>query len=747
MLSRLHGAVHAVHFGANAYAGQYNGTHSLFIACSRGKCLIEFGLCRNLTQSAWGDAKLPPNEIGPGPHQRPRMDRASSSAETVRFGVFELDLRAGELRKQGTRIKLQEQPLLILQALLERPGEVVTREELQAKIWTQGTFVDFDHGLHSAMKRLRDALGDSADNPRFIETLSRRGYRFIAPVNTPQPPLQPAPIPAPVEVSLRTETENETQAPETGKKLIFIFSGAGLVAVVVLAFVFNLGGIRSRVFGRPSGSFRSLAVLPLANLSSDPEQDYFADEMTEELITQFSKLGDLRVISRTSVMQYKGTHKPLPQIARELGVDAIVEGAVQLSGTRVRITAQLVDAASDRHLWAEDYDRDLSNVLMLQTEVARDIAAKIDIQLTPQQQQQLAKQTHPIVPEAYESYLLGRSYWNKRTADGLQRAGTYFQNAIDKDPNFALAYTGLADYYAFLTLLGGPEIMPPRQAMTKAKTAVMKALELDDTLGEAHASMAHVLHNFDWDFPAAEREFKRAIELNPKYSIVHHWYAHYLMQVGRTSEALDEAKKAKELDPLYLFINNGLARQYYLARQYDLAIAQCRKGLEIDPAYVPARIQLGLALEQKGMLQEAISEFEQARQQAANYAITGEGIPREDSPPAKGSGAAHPPPASTGTDLPAVHALLGHAYAKAGRTADARKELQALINASKVRYVAPSWMAVVNVALGDQNQAFFWLDKSYEDRSEHMLYLKVEPLMDPLHNDPRFAALVKRVGF
>lgn len=675
------------------------------------------------------------------------MESPASSTETVRFGVFELDLRAGELRKQGIRIRLQDQPLLILQALLERPGEVVTREELQAKIWPQGTYVDFDHGLHSAIKRLRDALGDSADNPRFIETLSRRGYRFIAPVKAPSSLVNAEPAPQPIEPLPAPELEKVLEIPERHKTTTFLFAGiAAVAAVAVLSFSFNLGGIRTRVFGKPSSSFRSLAVLPLANLSSDPAQDYFADEMTEELITQFCKLGDLKVISRTSVMQYKGTHKPLPQIARELGADAIVEGAVQLSGSRVRITAQLVDAASDKHLWAEDYDRDLSNVLLLQSEVARDIAAKIDVQFTPQQQQQLAKQGHPVVPEAYESYLLGRFYWNKRTADGLQRAGSYFQNAIDKDPNFALAYTGLADYYAFLTLLGGPEVMPPRQAMAKAKTAAVKALQLDDTLGEAHASMAHVLHNFDWDFPAAEREFKRAIELNPKYSIVHHWYAHYLMQVGRTSEALDEAKKAKELDPLYLFINNGLARQYYLAHQYDLAIAQCRKGLEIDPAYVPARIQLGLALEQKGMLQEAISEFEQARQQAANYAITGEGIPsQEDSAPAPGKAIAHAPPAS-GTDLPAVHALLGHAYARAGRTADARKELQALINASKVRYVAPSWMAVVNIGLGDQNQAFFWLDKSYQDRSEHMLYLKVEPLIDPLRNDPRFASLVKRVG-
>jgi tetratricopeptide (TPR) repeat protein len=286
--------------------------------------------------------------------------------------------------------------------------------------------------------------------------------------------------------------------------------------------------------------------------------------------------------------------------------------------------------------------------------------------------------------------------------------------------------------------------------MPKAKAAAVKAMELDDTLAEAHASLAHVLHNFDWDFPAAEGEFKRAIELNPNYSIVHHWYAHYLMQMGRTSEALDEAKGAKELDPLSLFINNGLARQYYLARQYDLAIAQCQKGLEIDPDYVPARIQLGLALEQKGMLKDAISQFEQARDQAASYALTGEGNSPTQQEPVAAATQPNPtsPTASANpqTDLPAVHALLGHAYAKAGRATDARKELQKLTNSARLRYVAPSWMAIVNIALGDKDQAFAWLEKSYRDRSEHMLYLKVEPLIDPLRDDPRFASLVKRVG-
>jgi TolB-like protein/DNA-binding winged helix-turn-helix (wHTH) protein len=665
------------------------------------------------------------------------MNRPQSTVETIRFGVFELDLRAGELRKHVVRTRLQDQPLLILQALLERPGEVVTREELRSRIWSADTFVDFDHGLYSAMKRLRDALGDSADNPRFIETLSRRGYRFIAPVDGA---LQSSQTPPQVISEQLTANEADKQVqPPTRIRKIGLASMAAISALLalLLLFLFNIGGIRDWLSGHPSArSLRSLAVLPLANLSSDPAQDYFADEMTEELITQISKLGDLKVISRTSVMQYKGTRKPLPQIALELGVNAIVEGAVQLSGNRVRITAQLVDAASDRHLWAEDYDRDLKDVLLLQSEVARDIAGKIDLELTPQQEQRLARQVHPVIPQAYEAYLLGRYYWNKRTADGLRKAGGYFQKAIEQDPNYALAYSGLADYYAFLTLLGGPEIMPPRDAMSKAKAAAVRALQLDDSLSEAHASMGHVLHNYDWDWLGAEREFRQAIELNPNYSIVHHWYAHLLMQQGRVQESLAEARRAQELDPLSLFINNGLARQYYLSHQYDQSIAQCQKALEIDSGYVPARIQLGLALEEKGMVGEAISQFEQARDQAARYAVTGE------------VGSKSPDSITAGrVDLPVVHAMLGHAYAKAGRRSDADKELRILKAATQTRYIAPSYFAIMYIALGDKDQAFTWLEKSYQDRSEHMLYLKAEPLVDPLRDDPRFGSLLQRVGF
>lgn len=630
-------------------------------------------------------------------------------SQTIRFDVFEVDLRAGELRKHGVKIRLQEQPFLILQTLLETPGQIVTSEELQKKIWPQDTFVDFDHGLHAAVNRLRQALSDAADNPRFVETVARRGYRFIGQIQ----------VPAPATSSGIRVVPPEADAPRkrvTGKWWAGPLVGFGLAIAVAAALVFfNVWGLRNLFF--PARSFRSLAVLPLENLSADSKQDYFADGMTEDLITQLSKLGDLKVISHTSVMQYKGKHEPLPQIARELNVDAVVEGAVQLSGNHVRISAELVDGRSDQHIWADNYDRDLSDVLLLQSDVARDIAKQIDLRLTPQQQQRLANDAHPVNPDAYQAYLLGRYYWNKRTADGLAQAGQYFQQSIQKDPNYAPAYAGLSDYFAFLTLIGGPEILPPNQAMVQAKAAAVKAVQLDDSSAEAHASMGHILHNSDWDFNGAEREFKRAIELNPNYAMAHHWYAHLLMQVGRTDESLAQARLAQELDPLSPFINNGLARQYYLSRQYDQAIAQCKVVMEIDPAYLPARTQLALAYEQKGMLKEAVSTMEQTRKLAGEK-----------------------------TDLPMIHALLAHAYALAGRRAEAQSELNVLTVIGQKRYVPPSYLAIVYLALGDKDKAFQYLNKGYQDRSEQLLYLGVEPIVDPLRGDPRFDALLKQVG-
>jgi TolB-like protein/DNA-binding winged helix-turn-helix (wHTH) protein/Flp pilus assembly protein TadD len=630
-------------------------------------------------------------------------------SQPVRFDVFEVDLRAGELRKHGIKIRLQEQPFLILQTLLETPGQIVTREELQKKIWPGDTFVDFDHGLHAAVNRLRQALGDAADKPRFVETVARRGYRFIGQVQVAAPE-------TPSGIRVVSKEEALPRKRPAGKSWVGPLIGFTLaIAVAAVLVFFNVWGLRNWLFG--ARSFRSLAVLPLENLTGDAKLDYFADGMTEDLTTQLSKLGDLRVISHTSVMQYRGTTKPLPQVARELNVDAVVEGAVQLSGNHVRITAQLVDGRSDQHIWADDYDRDLSDVLLLQSDVARDIAKKIDVKLTPQQQLRLAKEAHPVNPDAYQAYLLGRYYWNKRTADGLAQSGQYFQQAIQKDPNYALAYSGLSDYFAFLTLIGGPELLPPKQAMIQAKAAAVKAVQLDDSSSEAHASMAHILHNYDWDFEGAEREFRRAIELNPNYATAHHWYAHLLMQIGRTDESLEQARLATELDPLSPFVNQGLARQYYLSRQYDKAIAQCQVVLQMDSTYLPARTQLALAYEQKGMLGDAVAALEQARRSAGEK-----------------------------TDLPMVHALLAHAYALAGRRADAQSELNVLTAIGQKRYVPPSYVAIVYLALGDKNKAFEYLNKSYQDRSEQLLYLAVEPVVDSLRSDARFDALLKQVG-
>src|ERR1700730_5722381 len=371
------------------------------------------------------------------------MAGVHSARATIRFGVFEADFRAGELRKRGVKVKLQEQPLQILQMLVEHPGEVVTRDELQHKIWPADTFVDFEQGLYNGVRRLRDALKDSADKPRFIETLSRRGYRFIGAIDASPRQIQ------------------------------------------------------------------SLAVLPLENLSRDPEQEYFAEGLTEALITTLAKIGELRVVSRTSAMQYKGVHKPLPEIARELGVDTIVEGTVLRAGDRVRITAQLIDAPKETHLWAESYERDLRDVLALQSEVALAIAREVQVKLTPQDQAHLA-QAHIVDPEAYEAYLKGRYQWNRRSGQGFARALQYFQQRIERDPTYAAAYSGLADCLSLLSVWG---VVAPDEGCGKAKGLALQALALDRSLAEAHASLAWATMWYDYDFSAAEKEFERSIEL------------------------------------------------------------------------------------------------------------------------------------------------------------------------------------------------------------------------------------------
>jgi TolB-like protein/DNA-binding winged helix-turn-helix (wHTH) protein/Flp pilus assembly protein TadD len=627
------------------------------------------------------------------------------------FGVFELDLRAGELRKHGLRIRLQEQPFQVLVMLLEHQGEVVTREELQKRLWPADTFVDFDHGLNKAISKIREALGDSAESPRFVGTVARRGYRFLAEVRPADTAPGTSPEPAAQAPSRREARAPSNLAGEPATPRPIVRSVSRMVSLfVVLLVIASLAVWKLYSWKRSSPVIRSLAVLPLESLSNDASQDYFADGMTDKLISDLGQISALRVISRTSVMAYKHARKPLPQIARELNVDAVVEGTVLRSGDQVRITAQLIEASSDKHLWSQSYEGELRDTLALQNQVARAIADQIRINLNAQEQAAL-ENVRIVNPEAYESYLKGRYFWNKRTADGLRVALAYFDQAIAEDPKYAPSYSGLADTYA---LLGDWQYaaMTPKEALPKAKAAATKALELDGALGEAHNSLAFCLDGFDWDFQSAGQEFRRAIELNPGYATAHHWYAWHLSLVGQNEEAIVEMKKAENLDPLSIIINADLAELLVLAHHYDESIRQSRKTIEMDPNFALAHNQLGQAYLQKQMLDEAITELQKAVQLSARS--------------------------------PTCIANLARAYAISGKESEAIKLLGDLKKNSKANYSHASEIAVIYAALDDKTQAMSWLEKGYEERFNPGVLLR--PGFDPLRSDPRFQELIRRIG-
>jgi TolB-like protein/DNA-binding winged helix-turn-helix (wHTH) protein/Tfp pilus assembly protein PilF len=633
-------------------------------------------------------------------------------AAVVRFGTYELSLQSGEVRKAGVRIRVQQQPMKLLELLLERPGEVVTREELRSRVWPSESFGDFDQAVNIAIAKLRSALGDSAENPRYIETLPKRGYRFIAEVSvveadTPTKRSEPATEGLPV-----AEPGHQPQGtglPVAHKPRLWFTRGV----IAALALVLILGILTAWLFrsrGHAPTGIRSLAVLPLDNLSGDASQDYFADGMTDELITDLAQISALRVISRTSAMVYKGARKPLPQIARELNVDAVVEGTVLRAGDQVRITAQLIQAPDDKHLWAESYEGNVRDTLALQNKVARAIAEQIRINLNPHEQAAL-KNARVLNPEAYESYLKGRYFWNKRTANGLKVALAYFNQAIEEDPKYAQAYSGLADTYA---LLGDWQyaVMTPREALPKAKAAAMKALELDDSLSEAHNSLAFCLEGFDWDFGSAEKEFLRAIELNPGYATAHHWYAWHLSLVGRNSEAIAEMRKAENLDPLSLIINADLAELLLIAHLPDESIQQSRKTLEMDANFALAHNQMGQGYLEKHMFGEAVAEIQKAIQLSGGS--------------------------------PTFTANLARAYAASGQKAAAMEQLNDLKKRSASGDPHSSEIAMIYAALGNSDQAMTWLDKSYEQRFNPGILLR--PGFDPLRSDSRFQDLVRRIG-
>jgi TolB-like protein/DNA-binding winged helix-turn-helix (wHTH) protein/Flp pilus assembly protein TadD len=625
------------------------------------------------------------------------------SPHLIRFGVFELDLRSGELRKQGRKIRLEGQPVQVLICLLEKPGELVTREELHRKLWPAATFVNFEHGLNAAVKRLRQALNDSADNPRFVETLPRRGYRFIAPLQAVAVSAD-EPVAAGVPGSPPPPSEMAVPVMPQGRPGVWKRYGFALIAALAI----STGWFLWRNLHLPP-AIRSLAVLPLENLSGDPSQDYFSDGITDELITELGQIGELRVISRTSAMTYKGARKPLPQIARDLKVDAVVEGAVLRSGNRVRITAHLILAPADRHLWTGDYDGEMGDTIALQKQIARSIAAEIRTELTPHEQSVLKKGAR-VSPEAYDAYLKGRYFWNKRTADGLRKAFDYFQQAIAANPNYAEAYAGLADSYA---LAGDWEygVLAPKDAYPRAKAAAAKALQLDDTLGEAHISLAFCLDGFDWNWASAGREFRRGIELNPGYATGHHWYAWHLTALGRNEDAISEMKKAEDLDPLSLIISAELAEEFLIAHRYDEAIKQCRRTMALDPFFAVAHFELGQVLVQEHVYDEAIVEFQKAIELS---------------------------PGST-----TFSSNLAYAYAESGKREEASKILNDLKSISHTLPNAPE-IALVYVGLGEKDRAMTWLEKAYAERFNPSVLRR--PAFDPLRSNPRFQDLMRRIG-
>jgi len=570
---------------------------------------------------------------------------SSSGPQVVRFGVYEVDLRAGELRKQGLRIRLPDQPFQVLAILLEHPGEVITREELQKRLWPDGTFVDFEQGLNAAVKRLREALGDSAESPHFIETLPRRGYRFCG--------------------SLATSPSH----------------------------------------------IESIVVLPLENLSRNPEQDYFAEGLTEALITSLAKIGALRVTSRTSAMRYKKSDKSLPQIARELNVDAVVEGTVQRSGERVRISAQLLHAPTDTHLWAESYDRDMRDVLALQAELAQAIAREVQIKLTPQEQAHFAH-LRPVDPEAYEAYLKGRYYWNMRSGEGFAKAVQYFQQAIAKDPRYAVAYAGLADSFS---VLGALCLISPDDGCGKAKGLALQALEMDPGLAEAHASLAWATMWYDYDFVVAEKEFDRSIELNPRYATARAWFGIALAVMGRFEEAYTELKRAIRLDPHSSAIHFASGFGSWFARRYDQSIEQQKRAIELDPGVAQAHSGLGYAYLCKSMHDPAIAAFQRAVDLSPGATF--------------------------------YLACLGEAYAAAGCRDEAQQILEQLSELSKQRYVTPYLVGRIYAALGKKDEALSWLEIGYRERAAWIACLKTDPRLDDLRPDPRFKDLLCRMNF
>jgi len=679
----------------------------------------------------------------------------TARARTARFGPYSLDLRSGELQKFGSKIKMGEQSFRILCLLLDANGEMVTREELRDQLWASDTFVDFDHGLNSAVQRLRDCLSDSAENPRWIATVPRRGYRFVGQVDwqednkvgpelaaqpqTPDSSRRAEPQFAVNEEAGEVSISRRPLADRTNgngaKPLLSADEAAlgphltlraseirtngaarsrmavalallSLLALSALAYV----GWRSLRGVSPTKQVM-LAVLPFEDLSGIPGQDYFSDGLTEEIISQLGALSpeQLGVIARTTSMTYKHTSKSVQQIGQELGVDYVLESSVRRDGDQVRVTAQLIRTRDQVHIWAQSYDRNITGSIALQEEVARAVANQIEVKLSPAYANRSAR-SHSD-PLANEDYLRGQYFVNQFTAQGYWKAIDYFHQAIDRDPQFAEAYSGLADTYRWLIIT---DTISPSEGGPRMNDAARQSVQLNNSLAESHTALAAALMTF-YDWPKAESEYQRANALNPSYPGSHRLYAALLVSQKRHREALEEINQAMRLDPLSLPNNAEVVRTLYYARDYDGAIQQAQKALQLDPAYYRIHFWLDRVYAQKGMHQQAVEESERVL---------------------KGT-----PDSTLGLTE------LAYSLAAAGQTAGARTILRTLEERSRSSWVPAYNLAIIHVALKENDEAFRYLQKAYDEQDWALLVLAVEPRLDPLRGDPRFIELCRKLRF
>ena len=612
----------------------------------------------------------------------------------IKFEEFELDCARYELRHNGHALKLEKIPMELLMLLASAEGRLVSREEIEAQLWGEGVFVDTEHGINTAIRKIRQVFDDDPEHPRFVQTVQRKGYRFIGKID-------------------RTEQETPVQTPKLGSKasgqyrrrMILLVSTGSLAALLLLFFL-------STRWRRSPGATTQLphpmmlAVLPFQNLSGDASQDYFSDGLTEEMITQLGELNgnQLGVIARTSSMMYKHTTKDVGEIGRELGVDYVLESSVRRDGDQVRITVQLISVKNQAHVWANSYDREVRHSIAVQEEVARAVAQQIEVKLTHTEAGQ-----RPLSPAANEAYLRGRYFWNQFTDDGFSQAASYFDQAVAADPKFASAYSGLSDSYAFLVITNA---IPPSEGWPKARDAAQRAVELDGALSDGRLSLAHFRMHM-WNWKDSDLEFKKAIALNPSNAKAHRWYAAYLTSLAKRQKALEEITEAHRLDPLSLANNAEVVRTLYYGRQYEQAVEQARKAELLDPEFPRTHFWLGRVYAQMGKYSEAIAEAERAG-------------PSPDS------------------RLRVTETA--YACARAERSAEARAFLKKLQERSKGGYVPAYDLAVVYLALGEKEAALQWLQRAYDQHDWGLVVLAVEPRLDPLRSDPRFQGLVRKVG-